>query len=130
MKSNTTIKTPLKKAKALGSAHQGAHHWWMERLTSVALVPLIIWFVYSVLKLTHAEHLQVLNFFESPINTVLMGLLVIISFYHTSMGLQVIVEDYVHVRTPKFIILLVIKLGCFALGLASILAIAKLHFGG
>ncbi len=123
-----SVEAPLKRAKALGSSHHGAEHWWMERLTSIALVPLVIWFVSVVISLVRADHFQVVEYFKSPIHAILMALFVIFSFYHTALGLQVVVEDYVHSKVKKFTTLVVIKLGLFIFAVATLAAIAKMHF--
>ena len=128
MVEHKSIETPLKRAKALGSSHHGAGVWWAERLTSVALVPLTIWFLVSIISLLHSDHSQLMTFFGNPINAVLMALLILIAFQHTVLGLQVVVEDYVHAKLKKLILLMIIKLGYLALGVATIFAIIRLHF--
>ncbi len=120
--------TPLKKAKGLGSAQDGTHHWWMQRVTAIANLALVSFFVCNALALIGKEHHEVLLFFATPFHAVMMALFIISSFYHAALGLQVVIEDYVHTEGKKIALLLFVKLGLFALGAASVLAIAKMHF--
>ena len=124
------IETPLARAKGKGSTHQGSHHWVVQRLTAIANIPLVIWFVFSVVNLVGKEHYEVMQFFGSPVNAGFMALFIISSFYHAALGLQVVIEDYVHCPIKKFGFLVISKLGLFALGLISVMAIAKMHFSG
>jgi succinate dehydrogenase / fumarate reductase membrane anchor subunit len=124
------IRTPLAKAKGEGAAHQGSHHWINQRLTAIANVPLVIWFIVSVVCLSGKEHYELMQFFDSPVNATLMALFIISTFMHAALGLQVVIEDYVHTKVKKVALLVLVKLGFFALGAASLLAIAKLHFSG
>jgi succinate dehydrogenase / fumarate reductase membrane anchor subunit len=126
--SKFTSKSELSKAKNHG-AGEGTHHWIVSRITSFALIPLTIWFVYSVLTLVGKGAATAANFFESPINASLMAILIFFSFYHTILGLQVVIEDYVHCHFKKIASLLIVKIGLFALGTACVLAIIKLHLG-
>ena len=130
MKKKSEIVTPLKRAEGLGSAHSGVYHWIMLRVSAIALIPLSIWFVFSVIKLTKYNHLQFSLFFRSPFNALLMALLVGFSFYHAASGLTEVIEDYVHNKFKKTITLLVIKFTIFGAGLATILAVVKLHLNG
>ena len=121
------IKSPLGKAKGLGSAHHGVQHWIMQRLTAVALIPLSVWFVYNIVHLAGADYGVAVSFFSSPLNSVLMAGIIIAAFWHANLGLQVVLEDYVANKTKRIVALVVIKLAFFGLGLASILSIINLH---
>jgi len=121
------IRTPLAHAKGLGSAHSGAHHWLLERLTSVALIPLVSWFAYTILQLTKGSAKLTTGFFQEPLAAAAMALFIIFGFWHTAMGLQVVIEDYVHCKFKKIFALLFVKLTIYSLGVASLLAIIKLH---
>lgn len=120
------ITSPLKRAKGLGSAHDGLHHWIIQRITAIALIPLTIWFVISLIQLSGSEYEQAIAFFKSPLNAVLMAGVIIASFWHAALGLQVVIEDYVHCNFNKITALLVVKIGCYGLAIAGVLAIAKL----
>ena len=125
---NNSLETPLKHAEELGSAHHGSGHWLILRITSLALLPLTVWFVVTVIRLSKVEQPQLVGFFQSPINALLMALLIAFSFYHTALGLQEVVEDYVHKKFTKATLLLIINLGLLALGILTIMAIVKMHF--
>lgn len=126
MSGKFTSKSELSKAKNHGAAHGGTHHWIMMFATSAAAVPLVIWFVYSIVSLIGKGSSQVTAFFGSSINATLMALVIFISFYHAALGLQTVIEDYVH-GAKKVVTLFVVKTGLLALGIACILAILKLH---
>lgn len=123
------LRSPLSNARGHGSAKEGVHHWISQKLTAIANIPLVIWFVYSVLWLINQPYSVKGEFFLSPINAILMSLLIISTFYHAALGLQVVIEDYVSCKFKKTASLLLVKLGLFALGAASILAIIKMHLG-
>ena len=130
MSSKPTIATPLKRAEGLGSSHSGVHHWLALRISSMALIPLGIWFVVSVLRLAHSDHAALMEFFNNPINAVLMALVVGFSFHHTMLGLQEVIEDYVHCKIKKTTMLLLIRFGLLGLGAVTVLAIVKMHLAG
>jgi succinate dehydrogenase / fumarate reductase membrane anchor subunit len=124
---NNGIKTPLARAKGLGSAG-GVEHWWHQRVTAIALIPLSIWFVYSIVDLAGANYMTFTLWLASPLNAVLMILFIIASFYHAWLGVQVIVEDYVHNEFYKLSQLLIFKLAFFGLAVASIFSVLKIAF--
>lgn len=123
-----TVTTPLKKAKGKGSAHDGLHHWVVQRVTAVALIPLSVWFVYSVVSLIGASHADAVLFLKNPVNAFLMLAVIIAACWHSALGLQVIIEDYISCKCFKIFALLKVKIGMFALALAAILSIVKLSF--
>jgi succinate dehydrogenase membrane anchor subunit len=123
-----TMRTPISRVRGLGSAKDGTHHWWMQRLTAIALVPLSIWFVVSMICLASADHATVSAWLATPLTAVLMLLFVIATFYHLQLGLQVVVEDYIHGEAAKMICLIGLKLASFALGVAAAFAVLKVAF--
>jgi|GEM_PF-40970 len=91
------LRSNLSKARGLGSAHEGAHHWWMQRVTAIALIPLVLWFVSSVIKATSIHGVNgVMYLLASPVNAIAMVLLIGAAIYHGTLGIKVIIEDYVH----------------------------------
>lgn len=122
------MRTPISRVRGLGSAKDGTHHWWMQRLTGVALVPLSVWFVFSMIGLAGADHAAVTAWLAGPLTAVLMLLFIIATFYHLQLGLQVVIEDYVHGEAAKFVCLVGLKLGNFALGVAAVYAVLKVAF--
>lgn len=123
------MRSPLARAMGLGSAKEGVEHWWMERVSAVALVPLTLWFVASIIAHTGSNYATFIAWLRAPLASILMILLLIALFYHTALGLQVVIEDYVHSGT-KFVALVAVRLGCFALAVAGILATLHIVFGG
>lgn len=122
-------RTALGKVRGLGSAKDGTHHWWVQRLTSVALVPLTLWFVASVVSLVGADHATVAAWVASPVAAVLLVLLIAVTFHHAQLGLQVVIEDYVHTEALKIAGIILVKFAAAVLGLASILAVVKVALG-
>ena len=122
------MRTPISRVRGLGSAKEGTQHWWLQRLTAIALVPLVIWFVVSMICLANANYDTVTAWLATPLTAVLMLLFVIATFYHLQLGLQVVIEDYIHGEAAKMTCLIVLKLGSFALGLAAAFAILKVAF--
>jgi succinate dehydrogenase / fumarate reductase membrane anchor subunit len=119
-------RSQLGRARGLGAAKAGAAHWWAQRMTAVALVPLTLWFVWSALRLVGAAHEDVLAWIGGPIPVVLFIALVVASFYHLSLGLQVVIEDYVHTEPARLISLLLTKGVIILLALTCLVSILKL----
>lgn len=122
------MRTPLGRVRGLGSAKSGTHHWWMQRVTSIALLPLTLWFVVSMLSLAGASYAQTRAFLAWPVNAVLMLALVGLTFHHIAAGLQVVVEDYVRKDMQRIAALLVIKGGCWLMALVSAFAVLRVAF--
>ena len=123
------MRTALGKARGLGPARNGTAHWWAQRLTSVALVPLVVWFIVSIAALTGADHATIVAWIANPFTAVLLALMVIAGFYHLKLGGQVIIEDYIHHEGLKIASVMALNFACAAVGLASIFAILKISFG-
>ena len=121
-----SIRTPLGFVRGLGSAKDGTHHWWMQRVTSVILVPLVLWFVISLLSVSRADYEGFQHWLSSPVNAGLLVALLTAMFYHASLGMQVIYEDYVRPEGAKVIAVLVTQLVLFLLGAISIVAVLKI----
>ena len=124
------LRSPLGRARGLGAARSGFGHWWAERVTSVALVPLTLWFVYAVLHLSGRPRAEVAHFAANPVNAALLLALVLITFHHMQLGLQVVVEDYVHAERAKIASLLAIKGAALLLALACSVSVLKLALSG
>jgi succinate dehydrogenase / fumarate reductase membrane anchor subunit len=124
---NQEFRSPLKNVRGLGSAKSGVHHFIIERLTALALIPLGLWFVISILgKLLDGKVSSLVLWLESPFNTILLALFVFFSFWHSMGGVQVIIEDYCHKwRIP---LLLINKTSHILLGAMTLLAVISLHF--
>jgi succinate dehydrogenase / fumarate reductase membrane anchor subunit len=124
-----SIRTPLARVRYLGSAHHGTRHFWHQRLTAVAGVPLAIAFVIIVMSLLGRNHAAVVQILGSSFVSIVMLLFIINSVYHMWIGMQVIIEDYVHNKIWKLVSLMANTFFSFALGLAAVFAILKLAFG-
>ena len=126
---NFHIRTPMGRVRGLGSARSGTKHFWQERLTAVAGVPLTIAFIVIVASVLGRNHAAVVQILGSPVVAVLLLLFIFNSIYHMWLGMQVIVEDYVHDDVRKLSCLMVNTFFCAAAALASVYAILKLSFG-
>lgn len=123
------MRSPLGRAMGLGSAREGVEHWWMARVSAIALIPLTLWFVASIIAHTGSNYLTFVVWLRMPFVSVFMVLLLMALFYHTALGLRVVIEDYVH-SGAKFGALIAVRLGCGALAVAGILATMRIAFGG
>lgn len=123
------MRSPLGRALGLGSAKEGVEHWWWERVSAVALVPLTLWFVGSIVAHTGSDYATFIAWLRTPMATILMVLLLTGLFYHTALGLQVVIEDYVH-SGMKIPALIGMRFGCFGLAVAGILATLRIAFSG
>jgi succinate dehydrogenase / fumarate reductase membrane anchor subunit len=122
--------TPLARARGLGSARSGSLHWWHQRVTAIALVPLVFWLASSVARLPNASHEQVIAWVTYPWNTILLLSFIIIGFFHAMLGLQVVIEDYVHSDWLKIFGILTAKLVLGFLALAAGFATLRIVFLG
>ena len=124
------MRSPLGRAIGLGSAKEGVDHWWLQRLTAIALVPLTVWFVIAVIGLAGADRPAFIEWIRQPVSAVLMILLLITTFYHSSLGLQVVIEDYVENEATRLTLLIVMKLASIVLAALAIFAVLKLALAG
>jgi succinate dehydrogenase / fumarate reductase, membrane anchor subunit len=128
--SSNRLETPLKRVRGLGSARSGTEHFWRQRITSVALVPLTIAFLIILLRTQGHDHASVVATLSHPLPALLMLLFIGASIDHMRIGMQVIIEDYVHVEGSKITLLLLNSFFSYALGLACVFAVLKMSFGG
>jgi len=122
-------RNPLKRAIGLGSAQSGVGHWWSQRLTAAALVVLGLWFVATVLCLLHADYATARATVAKPWNAVMLMAFSITVFWHAVLGLQVVIEDYVHTRWKEVVLMVLIKFLAVLGALASVLAVLRVALG-
>ncbi len=124
-----SLRSPLSKAVGLGSAGHGFSHWWWQRVTAIALIPLSIWFLVSVLSLIGASYNDAVVWLGSAFNATLMLLFVFAALFHGQTGLQVVIEDYIHTKWLNLSLLLLIKFAAAALALYAALSVFKVVLG-
>ncbi len=120
----------LARARGLGAAKEGVQHWWLQRVTAIALVPLLLWFTASLAQLAGADHAAVVAWLSRPLVAVLVVLLLFATFVHLKLGLEVVIEDYVHGAFAKHAALLLTGFGCILLGAIGIFSVLKIAFQG
>jgi succinate dehydrogenase / fumarate reductase, membrane anchor subunit len=124
-----SLRSPLGKVLGAGSAKQGVHHWWMQRLTSVALVPLSIWFVVSLLSLPSFDHATVVAWMGQSWTALLLILFVVVASWHSQLGVRVVVEDYVHGAGARTVTLVSVMFAHTLIGAAGVFAVLRVAFG-
>jgi len=130
MATQRKLRSDLGRVRGLGSAKEGVGHWCAQRVTALALIPLSIWFVASIVFLTDVDHATAMQWLGSPITLGLMALFLIALIYHAVLGLQVVVEDYIHGHATKLILLLLVQFAGFALGAAGMVAMLVIALYG
>lgn len=127
--SKPTLNHPLAQVRGLGSAHDGTHHFWLQRLTALALVPLTIWFVASVVCKLTSSHAEFVLWLKGIPAATAMIIFIIATFWHAALGLQVVVEDYVSSHFKRTLGIIFVKFACFTLAVAGVLAVLKISLG-
>ncbi|MFY7777836.1 MAG: succinate dehydrogenase, hydrophobic membrane anchor protein [Elstera sp.] len=123
------MRTMLGRVRGLGSAKSGFAHWWAQRMTALALVPLLLWFVISIIGLIGADHAAVAAWAGHPVSAVLLIALIIAVFHHAQLGLTVVIEDYVHEEVAKIVALAAVRGFAFLAGLIGVVSVLKLMVG-
>jgi succinate dehydrogenase / fumarate reductase membrane anchor subunit len=123
------LRNPLKRARGLGSAQFGVSHWWTQRVTAVGLIILGLWLVALVLGLLHSDYATARAAVAKPWNAVLLIAFLITAFWHAVLGLQVVIEDYVHTRWKEIVLLVAIKFLAVLSVLAGTLAVLRIALG-
>lgn len=127
-KKHSQFESPLAKAKGHGASHSGVGHWWLQRVTAVALIALLPWFVISLITAMLSRDVgDVANWFASPFHSVGMIALLVATFWHAKLGLQVVIEDYVHAPFWKYTWLLLNNFIAYAAVITGILAVLRMH---
>ncbi len=121
-----SLRSPLGRVRGLGSAKQGVAHWWSQRITAIALAPLSVWFLWMLVMNVGASHEEVHALIAEPLNAVLLISFLYCVFWHGKLGLQTIIEDYVHQRSAEIALLLAVKFSAFLCAAAGILAVLRI----
>jgi succinate dehydrogenase / fumarate reductase membrane anchor subunit len=124
---SSDMRSPLARAQGLGSARKGAKLWWAERVSAIALVPLALWFLGSIIAHTGSDYPSAIRWLRTPPASLAMLVLLLALFHHTALGLQVVIEDYIH-SSAKFGAVIMVRLGCMALASAGIIAVLRIAF--
>lgn len=123
------LQAPLAKVRGLGSAKEGTHHFWNQRLTAIALIPLTLWIMISIVSMTTMDYKTVTVWMGTPLNAILVLIFILALYYHALLGVQIVIEDYVHTEWQKIACIILIKFLIILTGLASMLAVLKVFLG-
>ncbi len=123
-------RTPRARVSGLGAAGQGSHHWWLQRISALALLPLTVLFMVPFAGALGGEHSGVLALYAHPFHAIVAVLFIAVAFRHLALGLQVVIEDYVHGKAWRTGLLVGNSMFCFAFGLAGVFAVLKIAFTG
>lgn len=124
-----SLRSPLGRVLGAGSAKDGTSHWWAQRVSAVALIPLTLWFLFSLLLLPELDYVTVRTWLAVPMSSFFAVLLVAVLTYHSYLGTAVVVEDYVHTHGTKLLLMLSLRFAYVLCGGASIFAILRIAFG-
>ncbi len=122
--------TSIGRVRGLGSAHSGAHHWLMQRLTAIGSLVLVPWLLFSLITLPNLHYETVHEWLARPVPATAMGLLVVTSFWHGRLGMQVMIEDYVHEHANKFAVMTLLNLAAFAGAAFGLFCVVRIALGG
>ena len=122
------LRSPLSKVKGLGSAREGTSHFWHQRLTSLLLIPLVLWLGFSIAALP-LDHATLVNWVRQPLVTVALVLLIMAVFYHAQLGLQIVIEDYIASHSMRTLVLLLSNLLCLLFGIIGVISVLKILLG-
>jgi len=127
---SANLRTPLSRAVGLGSAKEGVAHWWHQRVSAIALAPLTIWFIWVLFQTIGQDYATVREYLRQPWTATLMISYLVCLFYHGRLGLQVVIEDYVHQRGIETTLQILVKFAAFLIGAASVIAMLRIAVGG
>jgi succinate dehydrogenase / fumarate reductase membrane anchor subunit len=123
------LRSPLGRARGLGSAKDGLHHWWAQRVTAVALIPLTIWFASAIIALAGTGYETFVVWLASPLNATVMIVFLAVTFHHAQLGMQVVLEDYVSHHGWRIFSVIAVKFICYGLAAFGIVSTLIVTFG-
>ncbi len=123
------LRSPLSLVKGLGSAKSGTDHWWMQRITALALIPLVFWLCFSIASLPGSDYATIKAWLSSPVIVTLLIITIIAAFYHAQLGLQVVIEDYVSNHATRLITIIIVNFLCIIFAIVAIISLFKIAFG-
>lgn len=126
----SNFRTPLSRVKGHGSAKEGTAHFWSQRLTAIALVPLVLWLAFSIASLPDMDYIAIREWLSTPFNAIVMILFIIAGFYHAKLGLQVVIEDYVGSHGPRTAAIIAVTFIAAALGVTGVFSVMRIAFAG
>jgi len=126
----SNFRTPLSRVKGLGSAKEGTSHFWSQRLTAIALVPLVLWLAFSIASLPDMDYIAIREWLSTPFNAIVMILFIIAGFYHARLGLQVVIEDYIGSHGPRTAAIIAVTFIAAALGVTGVFSVMRIAFAG
>jgi len=118
------MKTAIKKIQGLGTAHNGVHHWWAQRITAIALIPLVIWFTTKVVCTAHC-HRDIGMIFGNDFSLIIFSLMLFVMLYHSALGVKVIIEDYAHCKCAKTISIILVNILAWLTGALLLFVVIK-----
>jgi succinate dehydrogenase / fumarate reductase membrane anchor subunit len=124
------MRNPLATARGLGSAKEGVHHWYAQRASALLLIVLVGWLIYAMVSLANADHAVASAFIGQPLNAAFLILLIVTMLYHAMLGLQVVIEDYVHHPVLEVVFYFLSRAGAFFGMALGIIHVLKLALGG
>ncbi len=127
---NKSLRSPLGKTRGLGSAKFGTEHFLVQRLSAVLLIPLGIWFCFSIASLPQLDYASFIGWLSSPVSASLMILAVIMCYYHAYLGLQIVIEDYISEHAIRFASILAVQIICILMSVISVVSVLKITLGG
>ena len=121
-----SMRTPLAKARGLGSAKSGVHHWWHQRLTAIAMVPLVLSAIYLIFRIAGSDYNQAISLLQNPFHAAILFLLITTGFWHCILGIQVVIEDYVSSEWGRISLIMIFKAALILLATLSALSLFKI----
>jgi succinate dehydrogenase / fumarate reductase membrane anchor subunit len=122
------LSTPLSRVKGLGSAKEGTTHFWHQRLTALLLIPLVLWFGFSIAAMP-VDHASLIGWVAHPVVAIALILLILSTFYHAQLGIQIVIEDYISTHSTRTVSIIIINFLCLLFAIIGVVAVLKITFG-